>query len=140
MKSFYQNIAIAFLVLSLSSPAFSQSQKVSSKEPIGSKRKLEVKSDFQMGGFGFKEAQDESQLVQFSVRPKAKYQITDQFGVKADTQLNLTTGRSQTRFQNPNFNFFLIDVGTVGTPQIVHMELFPTTDNRRMTPGNERIF
>ncbi len=68
-------------------------------------KKFNFSTDFSMGAIGFKESQDESQLVLFSARPKVSYSLTKDFGVRGDAQLNLTTGRSQTRFQNPNFNF-----------------------------------
>ncbi len=67
---------------------------------------LDVKTNFEMGAFGFQEGQDESQLVFFSIRPKAHLPLSKSFGVRSDLQLNLTTGRAQSRFQNPNFNFF----------------------------------
>ncbi len=67
-------------------------------------QRLKLTTNFYLGAIGFKESQDEFQQVLFSIRPKGSYLITSNFGVRGDIDVNLTNGRSQTRYQNPNFN------------------------------------
>lgn len=100
-----------FLLVALSafSAYSSQAQSLSIEtSDSSSSKKLKLSSDFFMGGMAYNEAQDEAHMVSFSMRPKASLALTSSFGVRGDTQLNLTSGRSQSRFYNPNFNFINI--------------------------------
>ncbi len=84
--------------------AHSQSSTNAMRSQSTGSRSFYFSTDFSLGAIGFKEQQDESQLIQFSARPNGAYELTEEFGVRGDAQLNLTTGRSQSRFQNPNFS------------------------------------
>lgn len=92
------NLSSAYALDSISSLAVPEEQS----------HGFHLSTDFALGGIGFKEFQDESQLVQFSVRPNGAYSLTETFEVRGDIQLNVLTGRSQSRFQNPNFNLINI--------------------------------
>lgn len=106
----YATTFLTFLLsFGLSVSAFSQEQTLKTQKAKYPKfDKTDFALDFSLGGFSFKEAQDESQLIQLNVTPKFNLGVTQDFGVKGEANLNLTSGRSQSRFQNPNFNFINI--------------------------------
>lgn len=98
-------LSLLGFVLLLWSPSYGRPQsEIKTKKIAKAEKKFNLLTDFYMGAFGFQEGQDDSQLIYLSARPYGSYFLTESFGVQGDIQLNLTTGRSQTRFQNPNFN------------------------------------
>lgn len=54
--------------------------------------------------FSFDEVQDKSQLVQLAIMPTVKINLLKNLKFTAQGIIGLTTGRVQTRFDNPNFN------------------------------------
>ncbi len=65
-------------------------------------KRLKLQTDFSSVGFNYDEGQDESQVVLFSMRPRARLEFSDSAGFLLDAGLNLSSSRDQTRFQNPD--------------------------------------
>ncbi len=80
-------------------PAAESRLKFSSKLQI---EQATIESFFSV--FSFDEVQDQSQLVQLAIMPTVKINLLKNLKFTAQGIIGLTTGRVQTRFDNPTFN------------------------------------
>lgn len=102
---------IAIILLSQSYCLFSVAQSkttLSTTEKQTKLKNVDFNLDVYFGGYSFVEAQDDFKMGYLSAEPEVDFSVTDSFGVRGQATLNVVTGRFQTRFQNPSFNFFNI--------------------------------
>ncbi len=64
----------------------------------------EATIDTFFSAFSFDEVQDKSQLIQLAIMPKIKINLLKNLSFKGLGLIGLSTGRVQTRFDNPQFN------------------------------------